>query len=368
LRCRLPAGPLDGTTLSRTCNISSFSVEQLLVSIVAWNSNLRCVPGYCPLLTCFFLLSAAGASQNRGRLVNSGYAPAYYSGTQTELPRVVAFPPVGKPIIIPLPLPGLLRFPAFAQSGRQIFATINTIQAPRTPGHPARMGFPRLLRIDFRPVRVTTVADLAGLADVLGLVVTASQDRILFAGTGWKGKLGCDLFEINSSGENMKMLLPDFGCMVGGLSPDGDKMLVPRGIGLDIVDLATGASKSLGNEFWKGAWSPDGKWIAALQIDPVSTQPRRPRLSRTVRIDAGNLSQRRVMGGGSDSEIVWSPDSRYLLYSEWRPPCPNGDENPSLIAMDIESGAREIVSESRCKVNGNRYVGWISLDALREAR
>jgi hypothetical protein len=214
---------------------------------------------------------------------------------------------------------------------------------------------------------VTKVADLVGLDDVLGLVVTPRQDKILLIGAGWKGKIGCDLFEIDLSGENMKMLLPDFGCRVGGVSPDGGKMAVPRGVGLDVVDLTTGTSVPLGSGFWKGGWSPDGKWIAALRIDPGREQPR-PRPSRTVRIDANDLSRRRIMGGEADTEISWSPDSRYLLYSEVMPPCPNKGDDPSLLTMDIETGKREIVRESRCKVNGYRYVGWISLDGLGEAR
>ena len=151
---------------------------------------------------------------------------------------------------------------------------------------------------------------------------------------------------------------------MGGISPDGGKMLVQRGNGLAIIDLATGAAVPLGNGLWKGAWSPDGRWIAALQLDPRSEQPG-PRLSRTIRIDAHDFSQRRDMGGESDVTVAWSPDSRYLLYSEWRPPCSHGDD-PTLLTMDIESGERVIVKESRCKVNGSRRIGWVSLDALSE--
>jgi hypothetical protein len=309
-------------------------------------------------------IASTGVSQDSPGPTRQRYAPAYYFGTQGDPPQVVVFPPVGAPVVIPLPIPDLLRFRAFTRDGRQIFATINTITSPGSPGHPARLGPPRLVRVDFGPVRVTPVADLVGLDDVLGLVVTPHQDKILFAGAGWKGKIGCDLFEIDPSGRNMQLLIPDFGCGIGGVSPDGTKMLVRRAKDLDIIDLTTGASRPLGSGFWKGGWSPDGRWIAALRLDPASEQPR-TRYSRTVRINADDLSRQQVMGGVNDEEITWSPDSRYLLYSEWNPSCGNKSEVGMFLTMDIETGKRERVRGSTCRVNSNPYDGWISLDAIK---
>jgi hypothetical protein len=72
------------------------------------------------------------------------------------------------------------------------------------------------------------------------LVVAPRQDKVLFVGLGWKGNGECDLFESAPTGGDFKMLLPDFGCALGGISPDGSKMSVPRGLGLAIIDLATG--------------------------------------------------------------------------------------------------------------------------------
>jgi hypothetical protein len=305
-----------------------------------------------------------GSSQSGTGTASRQYAPAYYHGTQLEPPQLMVFPPAGGQVVIPLPVPSLLRFSTFAPDGRAIFATINTITSPRTAGRPARLGPPRLIRVDLGPIRVTKVADLAGLDDVFGLVITPRADRIVFTGAGWKGNLGCDLFEIEPSGGDFRMLLPNFGCAVGGVSPEGSKMLVPRGDGLAVIDLATGVTVQLGTGLWKGAWSPDGRWIAVLQLDPRSEQPG-PRCSRTIRIDAHDFSQRRDMGGRADTEVMWSPDSRYLLYSEWQPPCSHGDD-PTVLTMDIESGKRAIVKESKCNVNGSLRIGWVSLDAVTE--
>jgi WD40-like Beta Propeller Repeat len=217
-----------------------------------------------------------------------------------------------------------------------------------------------MIRVDLSPVRVTEVADLVGLDDVFGLVVVPHQDKVLFAGSAWKGHLDCNLFEIKPSSGDFKMILPH--CAMGGISPDGGKMLVERarGLGLAILDLGTdsvvpiASGLPVGSVLWKGSWSPDGKWIAALQIDPASEQAR-IRRNRTIRIDAHDFSQRRDMGGEGDASVTWSPDSRYLLYNE----------GPILLTMDIESGKRVIVKGSK-GANGGPNIGWVSLDVLTE--
>ena len=303
---------------------------------------------------------AVGLSQSGGSLgAQPQYAPAYYYGTQLESPQVVVFPPTGGQIVLPLVLPGLLRFSSFTQDGRTIFATINT---KSTSGHLVRLGPPRLIRVDLSPVHVTTLADLVGLGAVFGLVISPHQDKILFTGAGWKGSPGCDLFEIEASGENFRRLLSDFGCDVGGVSPDGTKMLVRRGDGLSVVDFATGTAVSLGTGLWKGAWSPDGRWIAALHLDPPSEEPR-PRLSKTIRIDASDFSKRLDLGGTNDEEVMWSPDSKYLLYCDWGPSICSHSDGLALVTLDVESGKRVVVKGSKCKIKG-RNIGWVSLDAV----
>jgi Tol biopolymer transport system component len=318
------------------------------------------------LLAIVAVTAATGWSQSGPGVASAQYAPAYYNGTLGEPHQLVVFPRAGKQVVIPLALPTLLRFMAFTSDGRTISATINTTATPRTPGHPGRLGPPRLIRVDLAPVRVTTVADLVGLGDVLGMVLAPRQDKILFLGAGWKGNMDCDLFQIDPSGGEFKMLLPNFGCRLGGISPDGSKMIIRDdfSLGLAIVDLATGDTVQLGTRLWKAAWSPDGRWIAALHIDPPGEGPP-GRISWTVLIDAHDFSKQRDMGGKGDTEVSWSPDSRYLLYSESQPSfCSHG---VTLFTMDIESGKRVIVKESKCNVNSSRRIGWVSLDVMREA-
>jgi hypothetical protein len=346
--------------ISVTSRVSSGIVTSAgAVAAIAMPSPAKC----WVLFAVVAFAPVTGLSQSGARTASPRYAPASYYGTQSDPPELIVFPSASRPVVIPLLSPSLLRASAFTPDGRAIFATIDTIKSPRTSGHLGRLGAPRLIRVDLGPVRLTTVADLVGLEWVAGLAVAPDQDKILFTGAGWKGKLDCDLFEIDLSGGDFKILLPNFGCAVGGVSPDGRKMLVPRGVGLAIIDLVTGAAVPLGSGLWKGAWSPDGKWIAALQLDPASEQPR-PRLSRTIRIDAHDFSQRRDMGGESDVEVCWSPDSRYLLYGESQPFC--SGTGVSLLTMDIESGKRAFVKESKCKVKGRQRIGWVSLDVVTE--
>jgi WD40-like Beta Propeller Repeat len=315
------------------------------------------------LLAAVAFTTVTGLSQSGGGKASPPYAPAYYTGTQSEAPRLVVFPPGSPQVVIPLPLPSLLRAAAFTPDGKTIFGVIDTIKSPRTPGQPAPLGPPRLIRVDLSPPRVTTVADLVGLEWVAGLAVAPHQDKILFTAAGWKGNLGCDLFEIEPSGGDFRMLLSHFGCGVGGISPDGRAILVSRDPGLAIIDLETVAAVPLGSRLRGGAWSPDGRWIAALHQDPPGEHPiARP--STTILIDVHDFSQRRDMGGEGDTEITWSPDSKYLLYSEWRPPCPHRGEEPSLITMDIETAKRVIIKESRCSVNASRRIGWVLLEAV----
>jgi hypothetical protein len=318
------------------------------------------------ILFTFAALSAQ--TQGEPAAAPEPYAPAYYTGLQGRPAQLVLFPSSGKSAKVDLPLPTLPRVVAFAREGNALFAVLDTNVYPRTAGRSARLGAPRLVRIGLAPVSVTTLADLAGLAWVAGLALSPGQDAILMVAAGWEGHAGCDLFAIGIDGQNLHMVRPDFGCSLDGASPDGASILVRRGLGLDIVDLATWTATPLGDGLWKAAWSPDGKWIAALQLDPRSDTPR-PRRSRTILINAANLAMRRDMGGGNDEEVVWSPDSRFMLYGEWSARCPGhsprdpGASPITLFRMDIRTGKREPVKESVCRVNSHQ-IGWVSSDVV----
>ena len=88
------------------------------------------------------------------------------------------------------------------------------------------------------------------------------------------------------------------------LSPDGSRAVGTAGSkNLGVIDLKQHRIEKL----WPGsaaAWSPDGKWIAALTYAlPAEIQL----------IRASDLSTARTLGQTSVGRLQWSPDSRYLL-------------------------------------------------------
>ena len=70
------------------------------------------------------------------------------------------------------------------------------------------------------------------------------------------------------------------------------------------------------------------------------------------------------VGGSNDNEVVWSPDSRFLLHAVDRPACPN--QNPlALETLDIETGKRMTLKNSICKAGQGRNLGWVSSAIVR---
>lgn len=49
------------------------------------------------------------------------------------------------------------------------------------------------------------------------------------------------------------------------LSPDGKRAVGTRAGRVELIDVAKGTVEYLGGEFFIAAWSPDGKWLAALE-------------------------------------------------------------------------------------------------------
>ena len=53
----------------------------------------------------------------------------------------------------------------------------------------------------------------------------------------------------------------------------------------------------MGSDLWVGSYSPDGKWIAALELVP-------PGQYKTILIDRMDFSHRLDLGASADSEVV----------------------------------------------------------------
>lgn len=226
-----------------------------------------------------------------------------------------------------------------------------------------------LLKVEFKPTRLSPVPGSEGLGDIYSLSVSRSG-RIFVSASGGKDRR-CGAYIIDPDAGTHRLLRggggPNCGGAIGSISPDGTKLLntysLPRTPGgppsveqLSLLDLETGATQSLGTG--RGSWSPDGRWIAVSG------------LGRIVLIEASDLSHRKKLGAaGVDDHIVWSPDSKRLLFVKRDTRCfflhlfPV-DDSESLEVVDAETSKRHTIQSGHCTVTRSA-VGWIDSEAVR---
>jgi hypothetical protein len=302
-------------------------------------------------LQAFTLLAAIGAcefapanGQDRDHPV-AAYYPAFCSspGGSVGLLNLEVFPDKGEAINISLPF-GLGRF-TYGPDGRALYGE-------RRDKH-------ELYRIDFNPIRASAVPAQASIKPIHSIAVSAREDRLLISG-GYEegGNQYCGVFEVSLPSGALRSVLQSPDCrylsawLDLSLSPDGTQAVAvhSRSIhSLDLIDIARGQAKSLGTGFMKASWSPDGRWIAALEYGSKL---------RTVLFDARRLSRARSLG---ESEVQWSPDSRYLLTVN-----PRGcsDESGTVQTLDIHTGMKTTIESSKCQVY-QPTTGWVSSDIVR---
>jgi len=130
-----------------------------------------------------------------------------------------------------------------------------------------------------------------------------------------------------------------------GWSPGGHEIVISFAEEVRIVNLSTGKFRWLGRGL-DPTWSPDGRWIA------FRTAEGRARLAQ---VDSGKVSS--IMG---DRKILfglqWSPDSKYLLFSENHvsPPC----ASTRLDVYRLLDGETDPIL-SPCFGLTNRHFGWV---------
>lgn len=131
------------------------------------------------------------------------------------------------------------------------------------------------------------------------------------------------------------------------LSPDGERAVARHNDRVELIDIAGGTAEPLREDFFIAAWSPDGKWLAALE---------RGEKGHTILLDAKTLTPVRVLG---PSELDWSPDSQYLLGMKQHDWC--GPYSGTLETINIETGERTTIKSSKCHVN-QATTGWVRAD------
>ena len=284
------------------------------------------------------------------------FSPAAIASRQAAGGRaeffIAVFPPAGKKFEISLPLTP--RWFAYGPSGRSAYAT-----ALIANGAKSFTDQPGILKIELDPVRVSTIRGLDAFYSTGPFAVSQSEDRVVFGGAKGNYPAGdCGVYEIHLPAGDIRAAIETSDCRAGSpwrvlsLSPESTEVLISVNRRLALLDLSKGSISQIEGELSGGSFSPDGKWIAALQLGKI------------VLIDRTNIASRRDLGGVDDAEVVWSPDSRFLLHAVYRPACPT--QNPlALETLDVRTGSRTLVKDSICNSGSSREIGWIRSDMTR---
>ena len=246
----------------------------------------------------------------------------------------------------------------FSGDGRSFYALLPFDQEKQSQA---------LVRIDFNPIRSTPVAGTQGFI-IHDFAVTPDGSKVVISGVHREGAAEqCGLFAITVSTGSFRRVVGDdckhqWSWTRLAISPDGNRAVAEYGNThtdhnhrLDLIDLARGTTRSLG-ELSRPAWSPDGRWVAAIEWNE----------KRLKLLDASDSSHQRDLG--STIEMAWSPDSKYLLVWAYHfLKCGFGlDVEPpaSFEIVEIASGRRSFVGSSQCKLFVGP-IGWIASDIRR---
>lgn len=261
---------------------------------------------------------------------NSNYSAAFIDYRQ----NLRVFPFTGKAFSIPLPISTLV----YSTNGRSLW------------GHSKDPYATGILKLTFHPTSVTTVPHTEAMR-VASLAVNPAEDTLVISGSDpGSGSSACGIFELKLPGGEVRQVVRNASCEYAhswvrlSLSPDSKHLVAYRKPELEVIDLASGAVRSLSGSYIAGAWSPDGKWLAVLNGGEGH---------RTVLLDSMTFKEERSFG---ETNVEWSPDSRFLLGARGQL-CP--PYWSSLVAVDVHTGRETLVPGSRCKVNLNT-IGWVS--------
>jgi WD40 repeat protein len=299
--------------------------------------------------------AAAGNGQRKELALPSGYPyGAAFISTISAAPGhtdLVVFPVSGSAFKIPIrSARGGFRY---SPDGTALYGACTPHPDPVRADEPPKVA---LCKIDLNTTTTTPVLETTGL-HAYGFAISRREDRILFSGIDPQDRDVHGLFELSLPGGKSRTILrqadkrPQSSWMDISLSPDDERAVATHNGRLELIDIIHGTVEPLGEELSMAAWSPDGKWLAAVE---------KGEHGRTILMDAKNLKQRRILG---PSELEWSPDSHYLLGMKQHDRC--GPYYGTIEAIDIENGERITIKSSECQVN-QANTGWVSIDILRK--
>jgi hypothetical protein len=206
-----------------------------------------------------------------------------------------------------------------------------------------------LCKIDLRARTATPIPGSSGLR-VYSFAVSSHEDRILFSGADPQMDDAFGLFELTQPEGKVRKILPQpdkrpqSQWMNLSLSADSERAVGTHQGRVELIEIRNGSTQPLGAGLFMAAWSPNGKWLAAVE---------KGQGGRTILMDAKTLIRQRTLG---PSELDWSPDSRYILTVE---AC--GPYSGTFNAVSVETGERTVIESSRCRVN-QATTGWVLSD------
>jgi WD40 repeat protein len=274
------------------------------------------------------------------------FAPAFYDPGQGrgDGPKLYVFPIESKSFAIALPFQ-LGKF-AVSPDGTVLYGPRFFDLGGRNTG---------LYKTEISTSKATRIAGSEGLASIYG--ITASSAKIVVS-AGFLTDAGlvsrCGLYELMLSTGAVHEILSNSDCKYASswssisLSPESEKIVAVRKHRLELIDTKTKTVRSLGDGFYDVAWSPDGRWIAALGDNG----------EHTVLFDAITFDKRRTL---PSSEVIWSPNSHSIVASRVHSRCP--PDFGTLHLIDIESGKTSLIQSSSCKIN-HLVFGWINVAVL----
>jgi WD40 repeat protein len=271
---------------------------------------------------------------------NYNFSPAFISQPQPGQATLEIFPQHGSTVELPFPA-GLVGF-SYGSIGDSIYAFQSSRQNSRKPG---------LYRIRLKPMHIEFVTGSTGLS---GDVAVADSNGQAIVSGGYGATQDCGLFEIRIPEGTIRKIVGSSSCdylalwSKPSISVDGKRLVAFRKPRLELIDIANGTIKSLGEDYFTASWSPDGKWLAALELGGNH---------RTVLMDSSTLAPMRSLEASTGQ---WSPDSRFLLALDSRFCSPYFS---TMRMIEISTGKSIDVNSSKCKVN-LRTAGWVKTNLV----
>jgi WD40 repeat protein len=273
-------------------------------------------------------------------------AAVFDAGTGPADKKVIRLFPVKGGKESDIELPGSIRVLAVAPGGRVLYASPTpdpTVLQPPAPG---------LFAVDLRPVGKRLLPGSSGFVFPTSMAVSSDGKKLLVSGAAMvDGNASCGVYELIPATGAVRKIVSAMSCQREeawsslSFSNDGSHATAIHRKRLEVIDLSSGEIATVGDGFYGAAWSPDGKWIAAREYSGQL---------RTVILDARTFSRVRTL---QDAEMLWSPDSRYLLSFRQMPSCVL--EFYTLDRIDIQSGRSSPIDSSRCKAAGGQ-AAWVS--------